>query len=174
MLKRIQPIEGFEDYAITEDGKVWSFKRNKWLKPININGYSNIKLCKNGIVKRFGIHQIVANIFIPNPDNKPQIDHINCIKSDNNINNLRWVTQKENNYFAWRNGLKENVRIAAKINVQKAIKVTMKKVQCIETGKIFESAVQASIYLNFNKHAVTNALYKNTLCGGFRWKYVED
>ena len=46
--------------------------------------------------RKFKVHRLVAYMFIPNPDNKPQIDHINTIKTDNDIKNLRWVTNKEN------------------------------------------------------------------------------
>ena len=59
-------------------------------------GYKYVILSKNGIKTRYRIHKLVAYLFIPNPDNKPEIDHINTIRTDNRVNNLRWVTRKEN------------------------------------------------------------------------------
>ena len=59
-------------------------------------GYCQIPLCKNGEQKMFKVHRLVAEAFIPNTENKPQIDHINTNRSNNRVYNLRWVTQSEN------------------------------------------------------------------------------
>jgi hypothetical protein len=65
---------------------------------IDRDGYKTINIKINGVQKQYKIHRLVSQAFIPNPDNKPFVDHINGIRSDNNINNLRWVTNSENNY----------------------------------------------------------------------------
>lgn len=91
-------IKGFEDYQITDDGRVWSKKKNKWLKPSQTQkGYLYVCLSKDGINYARRIHRLVAEAFIKNHDNKSSIDHINTIKTDNRVSNLRWVTPKENN-----------------------------------------------------------------------------
>ena len=66
-------------------------------------GYMLVSLCKNGKVKQFYAHRLLALHFIPNPENKPEVDHINGIRDDNRLENLRWVTHKEN-----MNGFKSN------------------------------------------------------------------
>lgn len=82
------------DYWITSDGKVWNNKRKKWLSVYTrSNGYQTVSL---GRKNNKYIHRLVAEAFIPNPENKPEVDHINRIRNDNNIENLRWVTKKEN------------------------------------------------------------------------------
>ena len=101
-------IEGYENlYQISSIGRVRSldrfdsigrFIKGKILKPrIDKDGYHCIFLSKNGTQKPFKIHRLVAQAFIPNPDNKPCIDHVNCVRSDNRLENLRWVTYLENN-----------------------------------------------------------------------------
>lgn len=60
------------------------------------NGYMNVRICKNGKSSQFRVHRLVAIAFIPNAENKPQINHINSDRSDNRIDNLEWVTNREN------------------------------------------------------------------------------
>tara|TARA_R110001632_G_scaffold2424_5_gene10867 strand:- start:1003 stop:1491 length:489 start_codon:yes stop_codon:yes gene_type:complete len=90
-------IEGYEDYLIYEDGRVFSKYVKRYLKHgANKQGYLHVGLSKNGKKKSCSIHRIVGIHYIPNPDNNPEVDHINKIKSDNRVENLRWVTKSEN------------------------------------------------------------------------------
>ena len=69
------------------------------MKPwANNRGYLRVDLCKDGTLKHMLIHRLVGNAYIPNPENKPEIDHIDNIRQNNNTSNLRWVTKSENNY----------------------------------------------------------------------------
>lgn len=78
-------------------GKGYDFLKGQILKAgVGRVGYPYVVLCQNGRKKTYYVHKLVALAFIPNPDNKPQIDHINTIKTDNRVENLRWVTRKEN------------------------------------------------------------------------------
>ena len=89
-------VDNFPNYLIYPDGKVWSKKRNKFIKDkIEKNGYKRIQLYKNKKRKYFYIHRLLGIHYLPNPENKYSIDHINRNKSDNRIENLRWATQKE-------------------------------------------------------------------------------
>lgn len=90
----IKNYEGL--YQITDDGRVWSIKWKRYLRPSTATGYSRVTLCKNGNHDTVSIHQLVAEAFIPNPENKPVVDHINTIKTDNRVVNLRWSTPPEN------------------------------------------------------------------------------
>ena len=89
-------IQDYPNYLIYENGEVWSKKSNKILKPGINRGYSHISLYNNGKQKTAKIHRLVAEHYIPNPDNKPQLDHIDQNKQNNNSSNLRWVTPREN------------------------------------------------------------------------------
>lgn len=88
-------IPGFESYEVSNTGKVRS--KGREMKPIdNGKGYMKIILHNNEKKKRFYIHRLVANAFIPNPDNKPFVNHIDCNPMKNNIENLEWCTHQEN------------------------------------------------------------------------------
>jgi hypothetical protein len=83
----------FNKYIIYSDGRIWSIKRNKFLKPsVHHTGYTRVCIDK----KEYRIHRLVAETFIPNPNNFSDINHINEIKSDNRIENLEWCTHRHN------------------------------------------------------------------------------
>ena len=99
-------INNYTDYLIYDDGRVFGKKRNRFLKPrLHRDGYQQVSLCKDGKSKNHYIHRLVGVHYIENPNNKPQIDHINRIKTDNRLCNLRWNTRSEN---CINKGLKKN------------------------------------------------------------------
>ena len=94
----MKDVKGYEGlYAVTSCGKVWSYKRKKFLVPRdNGKGYLFVSLCKDGKEKMYKIHRLVAEAFIPNPENLPQVDHIDGNKTHNYVNNLQWITNRDN------------------------------------------------------------------------------
>ena len=122
-------IKGYPDYQISNKGRLWSCKSNKYLKPFKNNkGYRMINIkAANGKRKGELIHRLVALAFIDNPEGKPEVNHINCIRCDNRVENLEWVTRKENIKYTSECGHKSN-----------------KKIQCIETGQIFNTSTEAA------------------------------
>ena len=90
-------IDGYDNYSISNYGNIKNSKTNKILKQSNHKqGYKQIILCKKGKVKMFYVHRLVGKAFLENHDNKPMIDHIDVNKSNNNVKNLRWATNQDN------------------------------------------------------------------------------
>ena len=97
--KDIEGYEGF--YKITSLGRVWSCRRKKWLKIcVDGKGYPMISLSVDGNDRSIKIHRLVAKAFAVNPEDKPQVNHKNGVKSDCRAVNLEWVTARENNQHA--------------------------------------------------------------------------
>lgn len=92
--------EDYPSYMINREGQVRSNLTNKILKPSKLKtGYICVGLRKNGKSYTVKLHRLLAKAFIPNIENKPHVDHINGVRDDNRLENLRWCTNKENQNF---------------------------------------------------------------------------
>lgn len=154
----MRDIKGYEGlYAVTSCGKVWSYRRQKFISPTKTKqGYLQVKLYNNGKYEYYYIHRLVAEAYIPNPENKPQVNHVDEIKEHNYINNLCWMTEKENSNYGTR-----SQRIA-------------KAVYCIELDREFESITAAGKELGIDLGGISRACSgKRKAAGGYHWKYIK-
>lgn len=97
-------IEGYAGlYAVTEDGRVWSYRSQKFLKLYSdCWGYYRVGLWERNKMKNYQVHRLVANAYIPNPNNYPCVNHKDEDKSNNNVSNLEWCTYAYNNIYGNR------------------------------------------------------------------------
>lgn len=110
-------IENFENYEVRPNGDVINTKTGKVLKPFkDKKGYLMVTLCNNGCCKTFKVHRLVAQAFIPNPENLPCVNHKDEDKSNNNVENLEWCTAEYNNNYGTRN--KRSAESRSKIVLQ--------------------------------------------------------
>ena len=111
-------VPNYPNYKIYRNGDVENITTKKILKhTIARDGYKCITLYNNGKSNRFNMHRLLGQCYIENPENKPCIDHINRIKTDNRLENLRWATYSENNL---NKGLDKDNKLKEKyIHIQK-------------------------------------------------------
>ena len=152
-------------YKISSIGRVMSLNylntgKEKILKPRKEGkGYLKVTLSKEGEKKDFKIHRLVAQSFLDNPDNLPQINHRNEDKKDNRVENLEYCDAKYNNNFG--------------THTQRMAKAKSISVICVETGKIYQSARDIQRQLVFNQSNISKCCmdkYKSAY--GFHWQYV--
>lgn len=136
-------IVGYEGHYAVEGHKIFSLKSGEAieLKPQTlISGYQQIGLRKDGKRKFYYVHRLIAEAYLPNPENKPEINHINGIKSDNRPENLQWATKSENLKHAYENGLRIPVRgdnhSATKIKDSQVIEIFSLREKGLKTVEI--------------------------------------
>lgn len=159
-MKQIPGLNG--QYSITRDGRVYSHKSKKFLSPTdNGSGYLGLILCVDGKPFHEYIHRLVAETYIPNPQNLPEINHKDENKANNTVENLEWCTSAYNKNFGNR---------AKKYSVSRG-----KPVVCIDTGEQFHGVREAARCTGIPATCISAACtgYRGTkTAGGFHWGFV--
>lgn len=186
-------IEGYEGkYQVSNCGRVKSlgrfvekkgqlpaYLRERILSPHILKGYKMVCLYSNNKGKTFSVHRLIANAFIPNPNNLPHIDHINTIRTDNRIENLRWVnrsmnmmneiTHKKRSEY-WKEKTKKGGNVWVERKKRKVIALD-EKYNIVHT---FNTITEAATFINRNHANICVACKDiNKTCKGLHWQYVE-
>lgn len=176
-----KPIPEYEEYYATTLGRIWSEKSHKWLKQ-SLRGdksigsmYLSVTLSKDGIRKSYTVHRLIAETFIPNPNNFPQVNHKDENKLNNKIENLEWCDNQYNVTYGDR--LLKSV--ATRISNGHTIKVIMYDKETKEPIKIFNTANEAARFASGSEY--TKGTHILQVCRGERksaygyfWKFFEE
>lgn len=174
-------VVGWEGlYKISNLGNVFSVRRNQNSSlSYDARGYLTVGLHKNGKQKTYKVHRLVAIAFIPNPENKPEVNHISGERDNNRLENLEWCTPSENGIHAFRVlGRKHNKPTLGKTG--ELSKNSKPIIQFSKNGnfiKEWSSAAEASRILKINQGQITSCClnYKDyKTAGGFIWKFKSE
>lgn len=160
------PVLGLENYYATDCGDIYSRKTGRFKKLTqfkNWAGYMRVGLFVNNKRVTYSVHRLIALTFIKNPNNLPQVNHIDGNKSNNNVNNLEWCSLSQNVKHAYKNNL-------IKPKTTKVIQYTkdMKKI------KIWDSINEIEKHLKINHSNIVTVCKQNTnrkYAGGYIWRY---
>ena len=175
-------ISELPKYQVSNEGEVRSlyFNKIKLMKPICVHGYYYVNLhYAPGKSRRYAIHRLVASAFIPNPENKPAVDHIDCDKSNNKVTNLRWVTYSENSMNPiTRERAKQGLighyaglgRCGSKHPLSKAIE----RID-INGNIVSYECIEQECREGFTKTAISGCCHgKTKIYRGFIWRFKDD
>lgn len=168
----LKAIEGYPGYYATTDGRIWGKAKGGFLKQSDVCGYKRVSLSCNGKVSNVLVHRLIAAAFIPNPYNKPEVNHLDENPQNNCVSNLEWATRKENVNYGTRNSRQANTQ-RNRDDCSKPV------VQMDTTGKmiaIYPSSKEAWRKTNI-KHShirdVCNNKPKCNTAGGFKWRWAD-
>lgn len=180
-------IKGYEGkYQVSNLGNVKSlhdrYGKERILKPIkDKDNYFVVNLCKDGKRKTCKVHKLVAEAFIPKIPGKEFVDHINGIRNDNRIDNLRWCTHQENDRFPLSRKNKSEAQKGKHIGKKNhmygktgTLHHSSKAVLCIEMNKIFGSVHEVERELGINNSHISMCCNgKRKSAGNYHWRYVD-
>jgi hypothetical protein len=167
----MKTIKNFPNYVIDENGVITNQLKNKSLKQFVSNGYYKVNLyLDNTNVKSLYVHRIVAENFIPNPENKKEVNHRDGNKLNNEISNLEWATRKENANHSWRYGLQKSKKGKYSLLSKQVLQYDLDG----NFIKKWNSVMDIERELGFKSGGISNCcLGKSKRSGKFIWKYDE-
>lgn len=167
-------IPGFDKYLIDDTGIVYSlYKGNELLVPLHYktdkDGYKLVNLSRNKKIYTKKVHRLVAQTFIPNPNNYPEVNHKDGDKANNRVENLEWVTHQQNIVHSYKYGLRK--KHTGKYNKSSRVVFQIKDSVIIN---VFDSITEASAKTLVSVPSICRCCKgKFKHAGGYQWKYKD-
>lgn len=170
-------LKRYPHYLVNRKGQVFSEYSNKYIVcHVASTGYPQVTLCEDGKRHQMNVHRLIAETFIPNPDCKPCVNHKDEDKTNNAVENLEWVTQRENIIYGTA-----RKRAIAKFGIDRFREMQLRiaerrrrKVINLDTGVVYDSIASASMECGLIHSGIVSACRgRYHTCGGFHWAYYD-
>lgn len=165
-----KPVKGDSRYLAYSDGRIYDIKRDTFIpyhtrknkyQTCTIGGKTNL------------VHRVIASTFIPNPENKPQVNHIDGDKTNNSVENLEWCTAKENIQHSRDTGLLNTETARSVLNKKQSKPVKQIDKDTGEVLAVYSSMSEAEAHTGARPEKITLVCQgKRNTAGGFKWEYV--
>ncbi len=154
------PIEGFDNYEVSSNGRIRNVKTGRILKPIiNSHGYCQVFLRRDNKQHQRAVHRLVADAFYDGVHSGLDVNHDDGNKTNNFVGNLEWCTRSENILHAFRTGLKEPSH--------------RKRIRIIETGEVYNSIRECARAIRGDSSAIRRCLQgKENSCRGYHFELL--
>lgn len=163
-----KPIANFPRYEVSNFGNIRNGATKHIMRPWITQGYQYVALRSNGNKRNLRVNRLVAEAFIPNPLNKPEVNHLDGNKLNNFVSNLQWNTSSENTQHAIRTGLFTPYKLPPYSKPGKRVKI-------VETGEAFDSLTECAKHINGFKTAISACLLgKVKTHMGYHFEEIRD
>lgn len=163
-------LKDYPNYILYDDGFIWNISNKRSLEPwIGSKGYNFVTLYNSDGRRNFRLHRLVAENFVPNPLNKPDVNHRDENKNNNHYTNLEWVTKLENNIYSTRSERSAVSRVGNN-------KICRPVYQCTTDNILINEypSITVAKEISHVKNIVACCQRKRKGAGGYIWRYVDE
>lgn len=170
-MKKWKTVKGYENYEVSDTGEVRRIGGEVMRQWVTNWGYRMVQLWRDGVGKHHSVHRLVANAFIDNPDNLPQVNHIDENKANNSVDNLEWCSAKHNINHGERNAKTSKALTNNPLRSRRVLQYSKDGAFIMEYPSLHEAERCTGVQAGSICYSAKGT---NRIGGGYVWKYAQE